>query len=385
MSESIRRVIQESIIGSIRQQELGVGDQIPTETALAERFSTSRSNAHLAVKALEREGFVKRFRRRGTFIARTVPHSEPKDKPARRVRQRRKLHVLVAADPACMSMHWGDNALHQLERVVHEQGLQLVQETLPDPSQISNLDDLARRLSREGSEALVILAELLGAGGDESYSDRICQCIDALADYPGRICLLNRSGLGLVGWPHDAVSLDPLGEGMRVGRYLCEHQVSRVICVAYRARIWGRLRAQGIEMSLKHNQQAPFPTEIRWYEDERTIGDLFAGVLDDIERRRDRPTVILPKDDLAAKFIDLAKERGMACPEAFCVISFNNDMRFREYNMTTVAPLVESIGDVVGQLICDRIKRPASSSINITLKSTIIERTTFVCGDESSH
>jgi GntR family transcriptional regulator len=48
---------------------LGVGDQIPTEAALCERFDVSRTVVRQALSDLERTGLVTRVKGRGTFVA----------------------------------------------------------------------------------------------------------------------------------------------------------------------------------------------------------------------------------------------------------------------------------------------------------------------------
>jgi GntR family transcriptional regulator len=60
--------IKASFIEDINSGKLKHGDKIPSERELAEKFNISRMTARHAISALEREGFVERRDRVGTFI-----------------------------------------------------------------------------------------------------------------------------------------------------------------------------------------------------------------------------------------------------------------------------------------------------------------------------
>jgi GntR family transcriptional regulator len=60
--------IKASFIEDITSGKLKHGDKIPSERELAEKFNISRMTARHAISALEREGFVERRERVGTFI-----------------------------------------------------------------------------------------------------------------------------------------------------------------------------------------------------------------------------------------------------------------------------------------------------------------------------
>src|SRR3954447_6996770 len=60
--------IKASFIDDINSGKLKHGDKIPSERELAEKFNISRMTARHAISALEREGFVERRDRVGTFI-----------------------------------------------------------------------------------------------------------------------------------------------------------------------------------------------------------------------------------------------------------------------------------------------------------------------------
>jgi len=61
--------IQQSILEQIQQGQLKSGQQLPTETELAQRYQVSRITAKRALDELVRQGWAFRQRGRGTFVA----------------------------------------------------------------------------------------------------------------------------------------------------------------------------------------------------------------------------------------------------------------------------------------------------------------------------
>lgn len=72
--------LKELLRDRILSGELKPGDMLPTEEQLQETYDVSRTTVRLALKELEFEGLITRFRGRGTFVARPkVAHSpEPR-------------------------------------------------------------------------------------------------------------------------------------------------------------------------------------------------------------------------------------------------------------------------------------------------------------------
>ncbi len=62
-------IIQEKISDDIRSGRLSAGDQLPTETQLADRFEIGRHSVRRALEALARDGKISIEQGRGTFVA----------------------------------------------------------------------------------------------------------------------------------------------------------------------------------------------------------------------------------------------------------------------------------------------------------------------------
>jgi GntR family transcriptional regulator, phosphonate transport system regulatory protein len=69
---SLWRQISETLLGEIREGVLKSGEQLPADTAIAERFGVNRHTVRRAVGHLESEGFVRVERGRGTFVVEDV-------------------------------------------------------------------------------------------------------------------------------------------------------------------------------------------------------------------------------------------------------------------------------------------------------------------------
>jgi GntR family phosphonate transport system transcriptional regulator len=65
---SLWRQISETLLAEIRQGILRSGQQLPADTAIAERFGVNRHTVRRAVGHLENEGLVRVERGRGTFV-----------------------------------------------------------------------------------------------------------------------------------------------------------------------------------------------------------------------------------------------------------------------------------------------------------------------------
>ncbi len=61
--------VRDALVAAMQAEGLGPGDQVPTETQTAARFSVSRSTARDALRLLEQDGVVRVRRGRGRFLS----------------------------------------------------------------------------------------------------------------------------------------------------------------------------------------------------------------------------------------------------------------------------------------------------------------------------
>jgi DNA-binding LacI/PurR family transcriptional regulator len=358
------------------------GQKLPTEVELAQQFETTRSNVNQAMKALEEAGVVRRYRRRGTF-AQAVPTFKL-GKALELVKPRtRKVHVIAPLDSLISHMHWSAAALSELESTLNGHNMQLVHRSLPDNPSVQEFAQRIGEVAEEESRGLILLVNM-GIGNHAHDSDEaLLPYVQSLLDYPGQICWFNRSGASLAYWPYDAVSLSPLDEGIAVGHYLVQQQVRQVICVQG-SRFWSRARMAGVRLVAEQEPRSIRLRDFALEPEETTHPTLLHQVLDAVQQCQEPPTVVMLNDHFAAQLLDLARERGLSCPRHFNLIGFDNDDRYRSYNITTVAPPAARVGEVIGHLLSDQVTRPAQAGVTLKLKSVIVERSTFSSADRRS-
>lgn len=382
----VRSVIRQYILSQIHNGDWTVGSKLPTEMALAERFETSRSNANQAIKVLEAEGVVRRYRRKGTFVARALstaasPRMGKQHQPAQGCVQ---IITPLGCDDA--AMQWKHAALGQIESSLNQAGMRAAHLSLVNHPTVEAFAHVLETARREPAQGLIILTDLLPANVQHDHETELLPFTKLLLSNPIPTCWLNHAGMPLVGWPFDAVSLSPFDEGAAVGQYLREQGVSQVLCLVREDVHWGRMRKAGLEV-MASSAPRPMHLETRSLEASSDHNALFNDVLDQVQARQatDLPLTIVPPNDVyAAQLLQLAAKRGIRCPQQFCIVSFGNDNRFRDHNITTVAPQASQMGEVISQLITHQIRRPAGAAVHMTLKSIIIERLTFALPNQHS-
>lgn len=377
-SPDARNKIRRFVLERIQRGDWPVGERVPTEAELAKQFTTSRSNVSQAIKALEKEGIVNRYRRRGTFVA-GLPASVVDEALSQLKPRQGRVHIVAPQqDEKDTPMHyWYRAAVDELEAVLNTAGLQVGHLNLHNCPSVEEFRRVVQQATAEGSQALVLMVDLQqGRDSAEAEAQQLLPFTQALLSYPGRVCWLNRAGVTLTAWPYDAVSMVPLNEGIMAGQYLRQQGVSQVRCLGVRAATWSRMRIVGVEMALQETA-TPIDTRTDWCEVSDDADQMFFVALDEIEQTGNRPTLVVPNDIFAARLLDLAKQRNLKCPEQFCLISFGNDERYRAYNITTVARTASHLGESIGQLVSDQLRRPGGASIHLTLKSMVVERSTF--------
>lgn len=62
--------LREALVDMIRREGLKAGDRIPTEAELQEMYGVSRTTVRQAIAELVREGIIRRYRGRGSVVAR---------------------------------------------------------------------------------------------------------------------------------------------------------------------------------------------------------------------------------------------------------------------------------------------------------------------------
>lgn len=361
MNEKQKEIFQ-FVLNRITESKLDSGERLPTEAELARRFETNRMNAHSAIKKLESEGIVERGKKRGTVLR--ISHS---DNTITKLRSEYcdAVQVLTASPRSSSHIHWDNTTLSKLEMILSDSGYAINFKELP--AEASEFRPYLCETINQTSQALVIMP-------DYDEKDTLLKNLDVLRQFPGEIFLLDR-GLDIHHqWPFHAVAYDPFSEGVMVAEYLKANHLDNICFLkGSHPYYWSEERLRGLLFGLEEDcgksrcvrvidqQKDSFPDEIA----------------DFIEGSAEKPVIVARNDDYAVKMLDHAREKGWNAPNDFFLIGFDNNPQFRKYNMTTVAPPTEKVGEVLGKMISETTFR-SSDGMRITVKvdSIIIERET---------
>jgi DNA-binding LacI/PurR family transcriptional regulator len=69
----------------------------------------------------------------------------------------------------------------------------------------------------------------------------------------------------------------------------------------------------------------------------------------------------------------------------YSLLSFDDNNKYQDYNLTTVAPALEAIADCLGELICRQVDAATGEIHHIKIASRLIERATCKSQPEGSH
>lgn len=108
-----RSQLRALILSSLNKGELSIGDQLPTETEMTQKYGMSRGTIREGIALLVQEGILSRRRGAGTFVAGL--------KPAKKCKQ-------IAAVVACQHGQWDTfgQIVREIEHQIHERGDSLI-------------------------------------------------------------------------------------------------------------------------------------------------------------------------------------------------------------------------------------------------------------------
>lgn len=343
------REICDYLLNGILKGEFSVNGELPTEVALARTFKVSRMSAHFAVKTLEQHGVVRRRKRSGTVVAR-----HPSAPLARQIRSvvTRRVHV-VSSFELPVRLHWNESTLREIETFLNDQGYVVTHLQPPSPLTRETLRDQLKAVGEEGSAALV----LMPTGAESEFLQANA---DLIFQYHRNAYLFDRGDTPVEKWPFNVLSLDPFAEGVLAGEYLEALGYRRVAFWEPQAypRYWSEQRFRGLQLGIQRASEAQRTPQQWFHADEGGP----AEVCRRMRESREHWAIATPNDHHAAALLDHARTVGLEAPRDFGLIGFDDDPRFRAYNLTTVAPPTERIGRELARLVCrksDDVRDPS--------------------------
>lgn len=355
----IQKKIYNSILHQISNGELATGDKLPTETKLAEQFDTNRMNAHLAVKALEEAGLVRRNKRQGTFVEKKIAEDEFNS-----LKWGVSNLVIVLATPAEKrnKIHWDESTLFEFEYILQQNNIKVHFEEIPETSE--ELAEIIKKIANINCCYLAILPDK----GDTSL---IMDNIEELRNVKTEVIMLDRGAIPLDAFPFHTVGYNPYEEGMAVGYYLKEKPDCKITVIdsAFKTNVsyWAQQRYNGICFALK---KEPDFQHIN-------MEELPQQAYNQISKATQKLCIVAINDKVAVNIINYCKNKGLIAGQDYDLISFDNSATFRKYNLTTVAHPMDKIASTIAEIIIKPFPwKKDFMRAKISLKPFLIKRQT---------
>jgi len=358
--------IYSHILQEISIHNLLPGNRVPTEMSLAEKFSTTRMNAHAALAHLKNEGIIVREKRRGSFISEDVSEESIK---LLQNEVSKTVSILFSELVEHEYFHWNNSTLNELEKSFNLCDYNVVYSEMPDKR--DHLATMLNQFNLQGINSVIIIVNY------ESLMF-LMKNIDIVRNSSAEVFLLLRGNVPVEHFFCNVISLDPFGEGYQIGEFLLKAQIRRIAFLGFKSHVkeskhmlsyWAMERFKGVEcaLTLADDNKLEFYTEEDW--------DLLGR--DGVDFIKSGGDVIVAQNDYtAAFFIDYADKAELKVGIDYKIIGFDDDPKCRKYNLTTVAPPVDGIARFLSNLIVDHKwkKIEDTGRIVFKVKSRVIVR-----------
>jgi DNA-binding LacI/PurR family transcriptional regulator len=353
------------LLDNIADGKFGENARIPTESELSKSFDTNRMNAHFAIKELERFGILRRNKKQGTFVNRVPrPYSfgELKSVTTRRV------CVLNHCPPLFRHIHWNDRIMSALENVLKAESIEMVYRDISGINELKEYRQLLKELVCEGCNALLIVS-------DHDVEGVISQHPEIFFEFHNNVFIFDRGISNWQDWPYNVVSVNVFGDSVMVADYLLSKGYDNVYFCRKTGfeSFWLRERQRGLDFGFKRGSGGKSKLNVMEFaqSDESFIKRIK-------QKAKHEPVVLIaPNDEVAAFIIDIAASHSLTAGKDFMLISFDDNSKYREYNLTTVSPSLEKIGRRLGEMIKKNINNENSGETAcIKIDSELIIRET---------
>lgn len=317
--------------------EWSYGALLPTENELSHLYAVSRGTIRMVLGELEKEGYVRRQRGRGTFLARAGLIN-----PARRATQNSLSFIVPYVRDSFVS-----SILLGIESAARASGYGILFHHVEN--------DLTKQ------ERALRSAVEQGAAGIALYPVNSSLHSEALVELISRkvpIVLVDRYVRGLA---TDYVMSDNFGGGLIATQHLLRLGHSRIAFVSWteQASTFEHRRA-GYRQAMQESGIAP-DSALEW----EVVGypEIDQAALEDRLSQPDRPTAIFAANDQLALAVQRAAwNLRIAIPQDLALVGFDNlDISSHlDIPLTTIAQPAFEIGKTAAELLLDRINQKAS-------------------------
>ena len=308
------------------------GDRLPTETVLAEKFSTHRANASCAIRPLEEAGLVFRNKKGGTVIARK-PNLLEKGRLIQLLSM--KLTVLNYSRRESVHIHWNDRIRTPFKRILDRNGIEVEEVMAGDDPESFGTARISSLIAGGMNSMLLV------PGGDEV--EHLFADAEDFYRFSDRIFLFDRSGSCRNISFCNIVGINNFVDGVRAGELAVSRGAALVVfCHTRGITEWRNERCNGIRKGLQRLGGEAVPMEHFIHGVHGTFPVLNSP---------GKIVLIAENDALAVSLIEAGRRRGSGPGPDYGLISFDGDIRYKKYELTTFSPDLDTIGTRLGEAV----------------------------------
>jgi DNA-binding LacI/PurR family transcriptional regulator len=260
--------------------------------------------------------------------------------------------------------------LSPLETLLRSKGIDVDCKDICGIRKVDKYKSVLAGLIDSGCNALILVADGTGEGIAFEHPE-------LLSDFHNNVFIFDPGQAIWQSMPYNVVTVNIFGEGVMAADYLLSKGY-RDICFCQRSsleRIWLRERFRGIECAFRRSGLKITPSSVE-LDPEKSNSAFFKNL-----KKSDgngTAALIAMNDSFAVDIIKQASEYGIKFGQGIGLISFDDNTEFRSYDLTTIAPSFDKIGERLAKMIIDNINKEESADQILCMKidSKLITRRT---------
>ncbi len=337
--------------------------RIPTENELCRMFDTNRMNAHFAVKKLEHSGVLRRNKRQGTFVHKipsSITTGELKSINTRRV------CILNHNNPKVRKIHWNERIVNAFEEKIQKSKIEMVFKDISHFNSKEEFYDFIKNIVAEGYNSLIIIS-------DDFIDSIVLEHPEVLFQFHNNVFIFDRGENLWHDWPYNVVSINLFGEGVIAAEHLLQSGYKKIFYVKLGENCyWEEERERGLQFGLMRESEEKIQAdifELSVLQEEK--------VLNKIKSSNKTCAIVAANDEIAVRLSEAAKQLNLKPGIDFGLLGFDDNVRFREFNFTTLSPPLEKIGTRLAELVIKNINDKKNGEVStIRINSELIVRKT---------
>ncbi len=319
----------------VAEGALQLGDKLPSEKELGERFSISRQTVRQATSVLENEGILERRRGSGTYI-RSVLTEQPKGKT-----------MNIGVVTTYLDDYIFPGIIKGIENVLTQHGY--IMQLNITHNKIENETRILENVLQNGVDGLIIEPTKSGL---PNLNTEIYKSLR----HRGIPYLFINGYYPAMHSPY--IAMDDYACGKAAAEYLLAKNHTRIAGIFKSDDIQGHLRYAGCAKALQKQSLLFWDDSLLWF----TTEDLEEDVQESFEKRvlsriRDCTAVVCYNDQIAMRLLCILEKHQKRVPQDFSVVGFDNADLSIGIGLTTFQHPKEELGRLAAEHILAMIQR----------------------------